>query len=366
MYIHFIVGARPNFVKISSLIHAIKNYNQEKTVNFKLIHTGQHYDYNMNTIFFKELGIPEPDYFLNCGGGSQTTQISKIMLEYEKVLDADLPQYCVVVGDVNSTVACAVVAKNFKIKVVHVEAGIRSGDITMPEEVNRILTDSITDLFFTTTLKASNLLINTGVEPSRIHFVGNTMIDTLLRFKNDFRNPFENTERKSITEDKFLVLTLHRPSNVDDLQWLKSCLLEILDSTKNVNIFFPVHPRTRKNLELTGIKSDRLILLEPLGYFEFNFLVGNSIGVITDSGGITEEATVLKIPCITLRDSTERPETVTVGTNVLIGSDLTLLRKFLAKILNNNWKKSDIPKYWDGKTGDRIIDILFKDLNENK
>ena len=358
MLLHIIAGARPNFLKISSLFNSIDKFSSKKTINFKLIHTGQHFDKNLSQVFFDDLKIPKPNINFNCGGGSRIIQISQIMTSYEKFLKKnDLPNFVVVVGDVNSTFACSIVAKSFNIKVVHVEAGIRSFDNTMPEEINRILTDSISDFAFVTSKKASENLIREGFLKKNIFFVGNTMVDTLLRNIKKFKKPKLFSENK-LSKKNFFVLTLHRPSNVDDKILLDRLLSYFNDNLNNMKIIFPIHPRARKKI-LHIKKYPNIIFSEPLGYFEFNYLVKNSLAVITDSGGITEETTIMNIPCFTLRDNTERPETITVGTNELIGTDISKYKKYFDVLFNGLWKKGKAPKLWDGKTGDRIINKLI-------
>lgn len=354
-----IAGARPNFMKISPIIEAIKQARKNgKPVDYMLVHTGQHYDAKMSEDFFAQLGIPEPDINLNAGGGSQAEQTAAIMIGFEKYLQKNPADLVVVVGDVTSTLACSVVAKKLCIPVAHVEGGIRSGDMTMPEEVNRIVTDSISDYFFTTSRSANENLKKEGKRDNQIFFVGNTMIDTLL--KNDARlqkPPF--WDQHKLTSGNYFVMTLHRPSNVDDKQQLASIFRAIEESVKQLPVIFPVHPRTQKNMELFGLSSDRLVLTNPMTYLEFNYLVKQAKGVITDSGGITEETTVLGIPCITLRNSTERPETCAVGTNELIGTDPANIAPALNKIMAGNWKKGSIPELWDGKAADRIVKIIL-------
>lgn len=359
-----IVGARPNFVKIASIIDAFKKselYNN--TIDFRLIHTGQHYDKKMSDSFFIQLNIPTPDYNLGIGSGTHSEQTGGIMIEYEKILQFKKSNYCLVVGDVNSTLACAIVAKKNNIKVIHVEAGIRSNDESMPEEINRIVTDSITDLFFTTTETASNNLLNLGVQKNKIFFVGNTMIDTLLKNVNKFLPPkIWNDENLNISN--YFVLTLHRPSNVDSIPNLEFLISNILKFTRNHKIIFPIHPRIAQSLNFQNFQN--LICIEPLEYLQFNYLIKNTLGVITDSGGITEETTVLDIPCLTLRDNTERPETVKLGTNILVGNNMKMLEESLNLIFENKWKKTTIPKYWDGKASSRIMTHLENILSNDK
>jgi UDP-N-acetylglucosamine 2-epimerase (non-hydrolysing) len=358
MNITIIAGARPNFMKIAPIIKAIKSAQAAgKNINYRLVHTGQHYDKKMSGDFFEQLGIPEPDVNLECGGGSQAEQTAAIMVKFEKELQENRATVVLVVGDVTSTMACAITAKKLCVDVVHVEAGIRSGDMTMPEEINRIVTDSICDHFFTTSEIANGLLTKNGVPGEQIHFVGNTMIDTLYQNINRVRKPLFWDEYKLKGQDYFLI-TLHRPSNVDDPEKLAAILSAIRESTIHLPIIFPVHPRTRQTIDKFKIDSKNILMIDPQGYLEFMFLIQNAKAVITDSGGITEEATVLNIPCLTLRNSTERPETVTIGTNELIGDDLLKLKLYLKKIMDGQWKKGTIPPFWDGKTSERIVAVL--------
>jgi UDP-N-acetylglucosamine 2-epimerase (non-hydrolysing) len=308
----------------------------------------------MSGNFFLQLGIPEPDVNLNCGGGTQAEQTAAIMVAFEKYLLENPTDWVIVVGDVTSTMACTIVAKKLQVKVAHVEAGIRSGDMTMPEEINRIVTDSLSDIFFTTTEIANDKLLQLGFDKSQIVFVGNTMIDTLLHHENEFVAPnFWSDHELELKE--YLVMTLHRPSNVDNQDQLRALLSVIEEELANTKVIFPVHPRTRKNLEMFNLHPKNVIMVDPLGYFEFNFLVKNSKGVITDSGGITEETTVMGIPCITWRENTDRPETCTIGTNELIGTNPENLRKALITLQSGKWKKGGIPPLWDGQTAKRII-----------
>jgi UDP-N-acetylglucosamine 2-epimerase (non-hydrolysing) len=358
--ISIIAGARPNFMKIAPLIDAIKfAQKQGNNIDYRLIHTGQHYDEKMSKSFFHELQIPEPDVNLECGGGTQAEQTAAIMIKFEQELIQNPSNLVLVVGDVTSTMACAIVAQKLHVKVAHVEAGIRSGDWAMPEEINRLVTDSITNYFFTTTELANNNLTNAGIDKSRIYFVGNTMIDTLLKQIPRLKKPslFDSENLKS---GDYFMLTLHRPANVDDEENLSKLLHEIIKNSNNLPIIFPVHPRTRKQIDNLKIAYTNLILTEPLGYLEFNFLVKNAKAVITDSGGITEETTVLGIPCMTLRDTTERPETCTIGTNELIGTNPKAIKPAMEKLLNGEWKKGSVPELWDGKTSERIIKHLIE------
>lgn len=358
MNITIIAGARPNFMKISPIIRAIEKHNSKhNNIEYRLVHTGQHYDKNMSDSFFQQLGIPKPHANLECGGGTQAEQTANIMVRFEKELINNQTHLVLVVGDVTSTLACSIVAKKLGVDVAHVEAGIRSYDLSMPEEINRMVTDSITDHFFTTTVVANENLVKAGIQNNRIHFVGNTMIDTLLLHKPFFIQP-DIWEKASLKKDAYFVLTLHRPANVDDEVKLKQLIDAIVKSAGKLPIVFPVHPRTAKKMNSLGIKGETLFLVEPLSYLEFNYLVQHAKAVITDSGGITEETTVLKIPCITLRDNTERPETVTIGTNELIGTNPNAIGPSLQKLFAGNWKKGKVPEKWDGKAGERIVEII--------
>lgn len=358
-----VAGARPNFMKIAPLIHQLQK-KQKAGVNldFRLVHTGQHYDKKMSGDFFEQLNIPEPDANLGGGGGTQAEQTASIMVAFEKELLENRPDLVLVVGDVTSTLACSIAAKKLQIDVAHVEGGIRSGDLSMPEEINRMVTDSITDHFFTTSEIANANLRKAGVPEEKIHFVGNTMIDTLMAQMPRFQKP-EGALFDSLTPKNYFVMTMHRPTNVDQEQSLKAMIHAILAGTEGLPIIFPVHPRTAKNLQNIGIDAPNLHMTEPLGYLEFNYLVKNAKGVITDSGGITEEASVMNIPCITLRDNTERAETIHLGTNELVGTDPKKLKPYLAKIMQDDWKKYQGIPLWDGKTAGRIVEILVKNYS---
>lgn len=358
--ITLIAGARPNFMKIAPIIHAIqKAQNQGHIISYRLIHTGQHYDRKMSETFFDELNIPQPDVNLGCGGGSQAEQTAAIMVAFEKELQNNPADMVLVVGDVTSTMACSIVAKKLNTKVGHVEAGIRSYDLTMPEEINRMVTDSITDYFFTTSEYANQNLHRQGINDNRIFFVGNVMIDTLLSNINRLRKP-DFYDSFSLEKDQYIVLTIHRPANVDEQEKLKDTMSEIIISVRDVPVIFPIHPRTAKIFNDLGINSKNLHIVDPLGYLEFNYLVKNSKAVITDSGGITEETTVMGIPCITLRDNTERPETCSIGTNLLIGTDPKSIRPAVDKLFANHWQKGGIPELWDGKAAERIVNAIIK------
>lgn len=367
MKLTLVAGARPNFIKIAPLIEAIKiAQNKGNSIEYRLVHTGQHYDVKMSDTFFKELNIPEPDVNLGCGEGTQAEQTAAIMVAFEKELIANTAHLVIVVGDVTSTLACSIVAKKLNTKVAHVEAGIRSYDLTMPEEINRMVTDCLADYYFTTTEWASQNLINNGAKEENVFLVGNVMIDTLLANRNRFKKPII-WEKDNLEKGKYLVMTLHRPANVDEAYKLKATIESILESTNNFPVIFPIHPRTAKvfknflnNEEVETNFSENLKIIDPLGYLEFNYLVENSKAVITDSGGITEETTVMGIPCLTLRDNTERPETNEIGTNELVGTDPKNIKPYLNKLLKGDWKKGSVPKYWDGKAAERIVNQLVE------
>lgn len=361
--IDIIAGARPNFMKIAPIIRAIQdNKIYSECLDFRLIHTGQHYDSKLSATFFDQLGIPEPNENLEVGSGTQAEQTSGIMIKYEKLLLQSRSDLCLVVGDVTSTMACAITAQKLCIPVAHIEAGIRSGDWTMPEEINRLATDAVTNWFFTTSKVANENLKKGGIEENRIFFVGNTMIDTLLANMTRFKPP-EFWSDLSLDKKKYIVLTLHRPSNVDELKSFSSLLRSIGQYSRGLPVIFPVHPRSAKSLSNLDDVPQNIHLVEPQPYLEFNYLVKYAKAVITDSGGITEETTVMGVPCMTLRDSTERPETVTIGTNELLGIDPEALRPAMDKLLGGNWKLGSIPEKWDGKTGERIVESLVKILN---
>ena len=359
MKITLIAGARPNFMKIAPVIHAIhKAQSEGQNINYRLVHTGQHYDRAMSDTFFDELNIPDPDANLGCGGGTQAEQTAAIMVAFEKELMANPVDLVVVVGDVTSTMACSIVAKKLNTKVAHIEAGIRSWDLSMPEEINRMVTDVLTDYFFTTSEVANQNLRNIGIREEQIFFVGNTMIDTLLSNMSRFIKPVF-FDKIPLQKKKYLVLTMHRPANVDAAEKLKKTIQEIVNNVQGLPIVFPIHPRTAKIFSDLGITASNLHIVDPMGYLEFNYLVKNSKAVITDSGGITEETTVMGIPCITLRDNTERPETITVGTNELIGTKPEAIKPALENLFAGNWKKGGIPELWDGKAAERIVKHLL-------
>ena len=394
MKITLIAGARPNFMKIAPLIKAIEKYNEQKVesgkIAYRLVHTGQHYDKNMSDTFFEELGIPAPDTNLGCGGGTQAEQTAAIMVAFEKELIAHPADIVLVVGDVTSTMACSIVAKKLNTRVCHVEAGIRSWDLSMPEEINRMVTDSLADYMFTTSEVANRNLMRQGATmmsdvgcqmsdvechmaedkyayervPQRVWYVGNVMIDTLLANRARFRQP-DVWNTLALQDKQYIVMTMHRPANVDEENHLRAMMEQIVDNAHGLPIVFPIHPRTAKlfyNLwgdeEALAKRFPNLHIVEPLGYLEFNYLVERAKAVVTDSGGITEETTVMGVPCITLRDNTERPETCTVGTNELIGTKPEAIKPALDKLFAGEWKKGGVPALWDGRTAERIIAIL--------
>ncbi len=362
--IDIIAGARPNFMKVAPIIRALR-LRQEggSRLRFRLIHTGQHYDARMSGDFFEQLGIPKPDVNLEVGSGTQAEQTSAIMVRYEKLLLKQRSDLCLVVGDVTSTMACAIAAQKLCVPVAHVEGGIRSGDWTMPEEINRMVTDAITNYFFTTSEIANHNLRRSGVLDGRIFFVGNTMIDTLLTNMDRLRPPSFWGDL-GLKAGVYFVVTLHRPANVDATDRLQTMLSAIGQGCRGLPVIFPVHPRTAKMLREIGSLPENLHVVEPQPYLEFNYLVKHAKAVMTDSGGITEETTVMGVPCMTLRDSTERPETVSIGTNELIGTDISKLFPALNKLFSGQWKAGAIPERWDGRSGERIVEILDRLLTK--
>jgi UDP-N-acetylglucosamine 2-epimerase (non-hydrolysing) len=363
-----IVGARPNFMKMAPIIEALNRYPEK--FNHLLVHTGQHYDQRMSKAFFDDLGIPKPDIDLEVGSGSHAEQTAKIMMAFEKVCLQHNPDLVIVVGDVNSTMACTITAKKLGIRVAHVEAGLRSGDIEMPEEINRLCTDVLCDDLFTTDNYANENLLKEGIAEEKIHFVGNVMIDTLMKHRA-MAKQLPLMDKLGLEQRGFATLTLHRPSNVDDKQTFKAVLEALHEISQKIPIVFPIHPRTRKMADefgfnhffTTGDKVEGLWLTDPLGYLEFLHLNMNARMVLTDSGGLQEESTVLGIPCITLRFNTERPITCTKGTNILVGNDKQRILEAANKVLGCEFPEAMIPEKWDGKTADRIVKILMEHSN---
>ena len=362
-----VVGARPNFMKIAPLM---AQYEQYKDINAILVHTGQHYDQEMSKLFFSELGIPEPDINLEVGSGSHAVQTAEIMKRFEPVLIDYQPDVVVVVGDVNSTIACGFITVKLHIKLAHVEAGLRSFDRSMPEEINRILTDAISDLLFCTEQAGMDNLLAEGIKPDKIHMVGNVMIDTLL-------SHLDRANKSTIVEDLlqqgylddngFAVLTLHRPSNVDDPVIFSRILNALEVIQKDIPILFPVHPRTRNQISSLGLQTKvdslhNLHMMNPIGYLDFLKLQADARIILTDSGGIQEEATILKVPCITLRHNTERPVTAAIGTNQVVGTDTEKIIAAYRNVLNGNCRTPQIPPLWDGHAAERIVEILRQKL----
>lgn len=353
MKVLHVVGARPNFMKVAPVMAAIR---ERPELAQTLVHTGQHYDANMSEIFFKQLGMPEPDVNLEVGSGSHTVQTAQVMMRFEETVLELKPDVVLVYGDVNSTVAAALVCAKHLIKVGHVEAGLRSGDRTMPEEINRLVTDQISDLLFTPSADGNANLAREGISSAKIHLVGNVMIDTLVRLLPEARLP------QIPVEARYVLVTLHRPSNVDELNMLEKILGALRNIGKTVQVLFPIHPRTRKRIAEFQLSTAGLCLLEPLGYLEFLALQKHATVVVTDSGGIQEETTYLGVPCLTVRKNTERPITVEIGTNILVGHDMARLEKETARILKGDGKQGRVPELWDGKAGERVADIVERGI----
>jgi len=352
MHILHAVGARPNLMKVAPVLSALKQYPKIKQT---LIHTGQHYDTNMSDVFFQQLEIPAPDVNLGVGSGSHARQTAEIMTRFEPIVLERKPDLVLVYGDINSTVAAALVCSKLSIQVGHVEAGLRSFDRTMPEEINRLVTDQLADLLFTPSEDGDKNLEREGIPAGKVRRVGNVMIDSLVRLL-----PAALAQKLNGLPDRYVLVTLHRPGNVDDDKTLKGILECLLELNRQLKVIFPVHPRTRQRIADFGFDASQLDLREPLPYIEFLALQRHAAAVVTDSGGIQEETTYLKVPCLTLRNNTERPVTVTMGTNVLVGQDGAKLRTELAKVLDGKQKSSSVPPLWDGRAGQRIAEILSK------
>lgn len=360
MKITIVAGARPNFMKISPIIKAIEKLQSEKKpIIYRLIHTGQHYNANLSDTFFEQLQIPHPNDNLNIKSGTQAEQTAGIIISFERELIKNRPDFVLVVGDVTSTMACAIATKKANISLIHVEAGIRSGDKTMPEEINRMVTDSITDYFFTTSEIATQNLIKAGHSAENIFFVGNVMIDTLLQNLDRIKKPLFWDEL-NLSPNNYYLLTLHRPSNVDEGSSFIELLKQISEEAGDAPIIFPVHPRAQQILSETQNAFQNLHFVEPQGYLNFIYLLKNSKAILTDSGGITEEASILNIPCITFRDSTERPETCELGTNVLVAKNKEKISQAFEKLRRGDWKETQNIPLWDGKASERIISNLLK------
>ncbi len=393
MKIISVVGARPNFMKVAPIHRAIANYNSKSSsvsdrhstiqpfnhsnepdrITHLICHTGQHYDEKMSKIFFQDLELPEPDFYLGVGSGTHAEQTGKVMIEFEKVLLKEKPDYVLVVGDVNSTIACTLTAAKLHIKTIHVEAGLRSGDRMMPEEVNRVLTDSISDLLFVTEESGIKNLTHEGVPEEKVYFTGNVMIDSVAYYLSKAEKSNILNEL-SVEVGEYILVTLHRPSNVDEPEQLRKLIGMLNRLAERRKVIFPVHPRTRKNLEnqslMQTIRSEAEIptrrdsqsvhLCDPIGYIDFLALTKKAELILTDSGGIQEESTYLGVQCITLRDSTERPVTVDIGTNQLLGSDLIAAEKAANEILDGNLKNGGVPELWDGYAAERIVKVIIE------
>ncbi|MBT8379972.1 MAG: UDP-N-acetylglucosamine 2-epimerase (non-hydrolyzing) [Ignavibacteria bacterium] len=357
-----VVGARPNFMKVAPLHRAF--LKQKDKIQHLICHTGQHYDENMSKIFFEDLELPKPDFYLGVGSGSHAEQTAEVMIEFEKILHKEKPDLVVVVGDVNSTIACSLTAAKLHIKIAHVEAGLRSFDREMPEEINRVLTDQISDYLFVTERSGLENLINEGISEEKVFFTGNVMIDSLVYFLEKAAAS-DALKKFDLLDSNYVLVTLHRPSNVDSEKQLQSIVNMLNSVSQKRKIIFPIHPRTKKNLELYSLinklNSD-VILSEPIGYLDFLSLLRNTGLVITDSGGIQEETTYLGIQCITVRKTTERPITVEKGTNHLVGDDFRMAEKTATEILNGRLKNGQIPDLWDGNAADKISEIIIAKL----
>ncbi len=359
-----VVGARPNFMKIAPVMTAMEKSNKIEPL---LLHTGQHYDEKMSSLFFEELNIRKPDIYLGVGSDTHAKQVAKIMEKFDDVAAEVKPDAILVVGDVNSTMACSIVAAKLGIKIIHLEAGLRSYDRTMPEEINRIVTDSLADLLLTPSEDGTANLLKEGVDKSKIHLVGNIMIDTLFHFL-PLAEKSKIMAEHNLKKDEYALVTLHRPSNVDEKESLSAILNTLKIIQQNLKIVFPVHPRTTHKIRDFGLENlvssmPNLIITEPIGYLDFQKLMSNSKFVITDSGGIQEETTALKIPCITVRENTERPVTIWEGSNELAGTDMKKVLELSQKAINNNWKESKIPNLWDGKTSSRVVSAIENYFN---
>ncbi len=365
-----VVGARPNFMKIAPVLLQLEKRNG--TFDSKLVHTGQHYDQAMSDVFFRELGMKEPDHNLGVGSGSHAVQTAEIMRRFEEVCEREKPDRVVVGGDVNSTLACSLTAAKMLIPVAHVEAGLRSFDRSMPEEINRIVTDSISDLLFTTEMSGNCHLRAEGIPEEKVHLVGNTMIDSLVRFSAQLARNGQRPRVRSLANGGFYLATIHRPSNVDDPDQL-SRVIDILEAASDrLPVLFVAHPRTRERLRHLGreqrvieiegevgkIRPGLVYLLPPLSYLDFLYAMSRAAAVLTDSGGIQEETTFLRIPCLTLRENTERPITVELGSNEIVGLDQTRILACLDRIAGGRWKETAVPPLWDGKAAERIVDVL--------
>lgn len=362
--LYLVAGARPNFMKLAPMVRALDRRRDE--LSYRIVHTGQHYDREMSDVFFEELGIPKPDHHLGAGGGSHAQQTAKVMVAFEELCQTERPAAIVVVGDVNSTLACSIVAKKLGIPVAHVEAGLRSGDMAMPEEINRLVTDAISDWFFVTEPSGEANLLREGKRPDAVHYVGHVMVDNVL-YQREALLRAPPTEGESLpfkqSHARYGVVTLHRPSNVDDAEVFGRIAVALREVSESLPLVFPVHPRTRSNIQKFGIDlGPNVTLMPPLAYMEFLNLWKDAALVLTDSGGLQEETTALGVPCITLRENTERPVTVTEGTNVLAGSDRDVIVASAHRVLAGEGKQGRRPHLWDGHAADRTVDILARAL----
>jgi UDP-N-acetylglucosamine 2-epimerase (non-hydrolysing) len=357
-----VVGARPNFIKIAPVHRSFQKYKNE--ISHLICHTGQHFDEKMSKVFFDELQMPKPDFYLGISGGSHAVQTAKIMIEFEKILLQEKPDLVIVPGDVNSTLAASLVASKLHIPVAHVESGLRSFDRKMPEEVNRVIADEISDYLFVTEKSGLVNLENEGKDKTKVFFTGNVMIDSLVNFLPNITKS-GIVEKLGLESGKYILATFHRPSNVDSVEELKKLINAINQIAEKRKVVFPIHPRTRNNMEKNGLLakiSSNVISLDPIGYIDFLSLTKNAELVVTDSGGIQEETTFLKVQCLTVRDNTERPITSEIGTNHMVGTDFEKVVSVTKSILAGNLKEGEIPDLWDGKASERIVEIIFNDL----
>jgi UDP-N-acetylglucosamine 2-epimerase (non-hydrolysing) len=355
MRIMHVVGARPNLMKVAPVMSAM---GERPEFQQELIHTGQHYDSNMSDVFFQELGIPKPDVNLGVGSGSHAQQTAEVMIRLEQIVLDHKPDLVVGYGDVNSTAAAAIVCSKLLVPLAHVEAGLRSFDRSMPEEINRLITDQLAELLFTPSSDGDTNLAREGIPAGRIHLVGNVMIDTLVRLRPQADAQWQTPAFDRWRDRRYVLVTMHRPSNVDDPVMLRDCVNALREFARDASILWPVHPRTRQRMQQLGLTGDGLDLAEPLGYLQFLALQSKALAVITDSGGIQEETTYLGVPCITVRENTERPVTVTLGTNTLVGRDMSALKREFAAILAGTRKRGGPVPLWDGRASQRIADIV--------
>jgi len=353
-----VVGTRPNLIKITKFKEC---FDKHPDLDLKILHAGQHYDYQMSEIFFEQLGIPKPDCIFKLEAPTAVGKIAEMMVKFEAFVMELQPDLVLVPGDVNSSMACGVAASRLGFKVGHIESGLRSFDRTMPEEINRLIIDELSDLFFVTEPSGVKNLGNEKKDKGNVHFVGNTMIDSLVQFQPVFEKS-DILEKLNVSAKKYFVFTFHRPGNVDDLEKLTELVNVIKGISTQNKVVFPVHPRTRKNLADNGLldllQNENIVITEPVGYIDFMKLIGNSIGVITDSGGIQEETTFMQVPCLTIRPNTERPITHEIGTNTLLPLDQTQILKYVQQIADGTYKKGEIPENWDGNATDRIVDVI--------